>query len=29
MWQCSGDIKMRFGISKCAAMSLQKGKKVR
>ena len=27
MWQCSEDIKMEFCILKCAAVSLQRGKK--
>ena len=29
VWQCSEDIKMEFGILKCAAVSLQRGKKTR
>ena len=29
VWQCSEDIKMEFVILKCAAVSLQKGKKTR
>ena len=29
VWQCSKDIKMEFGILKCAAVSLQRGKKTR
>ena len=27
VWQCSEDMKMEFGILKCAAVSLQSGKK--
>ena len=27
VWQCSKDIKMEFGILKCAVVSLQRGKK--
>ena len=27
VWQCSEDIKMEFGILKCAIVSLQRGKK--
>ena len=27
MWQCREDIKMEFGILKCAIVSLQRGKK--
>ena len=29
VWQCSKDIKMKFDILKCAAVSLQRGKKTR
>ena len=29
VWQCSEDIKMEFGILKCSAVSLQRGKKTR
>ena len=29
VWQCSEDIKMELGILKCAAVSLQRGKKTR
>ena len=29
VWQCCKDIKMEFGILKCAAVSLQRGKKTR
>ena len=29
VWQCSKDIKMEFGILKCAVVSLQRGKKTR
>ena len=28
-WQCSEDIKMEFGILKCAMVSLQRGRKTR
>ena len=28
-WQCSKDIKMEFGLLKCAVVSLQRGKKTR
>ena len=28
-WQCSEDIKMEFGILKCAVVSLQRGKKTK
>ena len=27
VWQCSEDIKMEFGILKCAIVSLQRGRK--
>ena len=29
VWQCSKDIKMEFGILKCAMVSLQRGRKTR
>ena len=29
VWQCSEDIKMEFGILKCAIVSLQRGRKTR
>ena len=29
VWQCSEDIKIEFGILKCAVVSLQRGKKTR
>ena len=29
VWRCSENIKMEFSISKCAAVSLQRGKKTR
>ena len=29
MWQCSEDVKMEFGILKCAVVSLQRRKKTR
>ena len=29
VWQCSKDIKMEFGILKCAVVSLQRGRKTR
>ena len=29
VWQCNGDINIEFGILKCAAVLLQRGKKTR